>query len=61
MELKMEYNLDEEKNKPCWLMKHGCPCRTGSCHYGLPDNGCPVYRWFKQVIEWNKLNNPDLA
>ena len=47
-----EYNLELEKDKQCWLFKHGCPCRTGAC-WGLPDDGCPVYRWFKQVIEYN--------
>lgn len=26
-----------------------CPSRTGGC-VGLPDDGCPVYRWFKKLI-----------
>ena len=57
----MMYDLESEKNKTCWLFDIGCPCRTGSCHSGLPDDGCPVYRWFKEVVEWNKVNRPDKA
>ena len=38
-----------KKLEQCWLY-NGCPCHTGGC-YGLPDEGCPVYRWFKQIIE----------
>ena len=34
----------------CWLYQYGCPCRTGGC-FGLPDEGCPVYRWFRYLIE----------
>ena len=49
----IEYNLELEKHKQCWLYKYGCPCRTGGC-YGLPDDGCPVYRWFKQVIKYRE-------
>lgn len=49
----MEFNLELEEDKQCWLYKHGCPCRTGAC-WGLPDDGCPVYRWFKQVIEYQE-------
>ena len=44
--------MDDNDNnllEKCWLF-NGCPCRTGSC-YGLPDEGCPVYRWFKDLIE----------
>ena len=49
----MKYNLEIEKDKQCWLYKYNCPCRTGGC-YGLPDKGCPVYEWFKQVIEYQE-------
>ena len=37
------------KLEQCWLF-NGCPCRTGAC-WGLPDDGCPVYRWFKELIQ----------
>ena len=37
------------KSEHCWLYKYGCPCRTASC-WGLPDEGCPVYIWFKKFI-----------
>ena len=40
-------------NERC-LLYMGCPCRTASC-YGLPDEGCPVYRWFKKLIEDNEM------
>lgn len=49
----MEFNLELEKNKQCWLYNHKCPCRTAGC-WGLPDDGCPVYRWFKEVIEYQE-------
>lgn len=49
----MEYNLELEENKKCWLTKYNCPCLTGGC-YGLPDEGCPVYRWFKEVIQYQE-------
>ena len=45
--------MDENKLEKCWFY-NGCPCHTGSC-YELPDEGCPVYRWFKQIIEENKI------
>ena len=32
----------------CYL-KGNCPCQTGSC-YGDPDEGCPVYRYFRDLI-----------
>lgn len=54
-----KYNLEVEKDKPCWLRKHNCPCRSGSC-YGLPDDGCPVYRWFKQVIEYQEKRSNEM-
>ena len=56
-----EYNLDKESKKTCWLFEYGCPSRTGGCHSGLPDSGCPVYRWFKEVVEWQKKNRPEHA
>jgi len=49
----LKYNLELEKDKKCWLYKYGCPCRTAGC-WGLPDDGCPVYEWFKQVIEYQE-------
>lgn len=49
----MKYNIELEKDSQCWLYKYGCPCRTGGC-YGLPDSGCPVYKWFKEVIEFQE-------
>lgn len=48
----MEYDIEKEKNKMCW-MYDGCKCRTAGC-YGLPDEGCPVYRWFRAVITYNE-------
>jgi len=54
----MKYNLEVEKEKFCWLYKYNCHCRTGGC-YGLPDNGCPVYRWFKLVIKYQKERGRD--
>jgi hypothetical protein len=56
-----EYNFNREKGKPCWLMKYECPCRTAACWDGLPGNDCGVYRWFKELIEWNKEHNPERA
>lgn len=38
-----------QKTERCWLYDYNCPCRSGTC-YGLPDEGCPVYRWFKKLI-----------
>lgn len=49
----MEFNLKVEEDKQCWLWKYGCPCRTAGC-YGLPDDGCPVYRWFKELIKYQE-------
>ena len=49
----MEFNLKVEEDKQCWLWKYGCPCRTAGC-YGLPDNGCSVYRWFKELIKYQE-------
>ena len=49
----MEFDLKLEENKTCWLYKYNCPCRTGACHT-LPDHGCPVYRWFKEVINYQE-------
>lgn len=40
----------------CWLFNYGCPCRTGSC-FGLPDDGCPVYVWFKKLVKKNEEEN----
>lgn len=58
----MKYDLDSESEKPCWLSKYDCPCRTAACYSaGLPDMGCPVYDWFKQVVEWNKEHKPEEA
>ena len=42
--------IQELRDKRCWLFAYGCPCRTAVC-YGLPDDGCPVYIWFKELIE----------
>ena len=44
--------IEELKHERCWLYQ-GCPCRTAGC-IGLPDEGCPVYRWFKKLIEEDK-------
>lgn len=54
----MKYNFELEKNKKCWLAKYNCPCQTGGC-YGLPDSGCPVYRWFKQLINYQENKEED--
>lgn len=35
----------------CWL-RDGCPGKTASCSSCQPtDNGCPVYRWFKNMFD----------
>ena len=44
--------MDENKLELCRLYD-GCSYRTESC-YGLPDEGCPIYNWFKQIIEEKK-------
>lgn len=36
-------------NNKCWL-KEWCPCKTAGC-VTRPDDGCPVYRYFKNLIE----------
>ena len=59
--IKHEYNIDSQKGKPCWLIEYNCPCRTGACYSGLPGNDCSTYRWFKELIEWNKINDPKRA
>lgn len=33
----------------CYL-KENCPSQTGACH-GEPDEGCPVYRYFRKLIQ----------
>jgi len=38
-----------EKNKPCWL-KEWCPCKTAVCGTSKPDEGCPVYRYFQNLM-----------
>lgn len=38
-----------ERLERCWLYD-GCPCKTAGC-IGLPDDGCPVYRWFEKIIK----------
>ena len=56
-----EYDISKEENKTCWLFQYGCPCKTGSCHIGLPGNDCGTYRWFKELIEYNKEHHPERA
>ena len=34
----------------CYLWPD-CPSRTGACAGGLPDDGCPVYRYFKKLLQ----------
>lgn len=34
-----------------------CPNRSGACLAELPDEGCPWYRWFKELIEENNKDN----
>lgn len=48
--------MNSDDNR-CWLYS-ACPCRTGGC-YGLPDDGCPVYRWFRKLIEEREKNTDD--
>lgn len=57
----MEYNLELEEHKQCWLMKYNCPCRTGACYSSLPDDGCPVYRWFKELIKYQENKNKEIV
>ena len=34
----------------CWL-REGCPGKTAACSVCQPtDDGCPVYRWFKNLL-----------
>lgn len=35
---------------PCPLVSH-CQSRTGPCFVMEPDDGCPYYRYFKDLIE----------
>ena len=50
--------IQKLRDKRCWFFAYGCPCRTAVC-YGLPDDGCPVYRWFKELIELRgETNDP---
>lgn len=44
------------KKDRCWLYKYNCPSRTAAC-WGLPDQGCPVYRWFKMLIMKDGVRN----
>lgn len=37
-------------NEKCYLWPD-CPCKTGACAAGLPDDGCPVYRYFKKLLQ----------
>jgi hypothetical protein len=40
----------EEMSEMCWL-KDGCPGKTAACYNCQPtDEGCPVYRWFRELI-----------
>ena len=45
----MEHDEALKLLEKCWLFDC-CKFRTGAC-YGLPDEGCPLYRWFKDLIE----------
>ena len=45
----MKMILNNEKSKPCILFPK-CPYLTAVCRVALPDDGCYVYRWFKQLI-----------
>lgn len=49
--------MDGNKLEQCRFYD-GCPYHTGGC-YGLPDEGCPVYRWFKQIIEKQLVSRGD--
>ena len=60
MEDKEEFIIKHDTHKRCWLFELGCPYRTGCC-FGLPDNGCPTYRWFKEVVKYNNKNRPEKA
>ena len=43
--------MDGVKYERCWLYG-ACKSRTASClSMGPTDNGCPVYRWFRKLIE----------
>lgn len=46
----------------CWL-KDGCPGKTAACYNCQPtDEGCPVYRWFRELIlEKEKKSDEKLA
>ncbi len=41
--------IRDGKSKLCILFPK-CPYLTAVCRVDLPDDGCYVYRWFKQLI-----------
>ena len=51
-------NIEESlipKDEHC-VLRNMCKYKTGGCVV-LPDDGCPVYRWFKELI--NKEPRPE--
>ena len=49
--------MNENESKQCFLFK-GCPGRTGSCYScGPTDDGCPIYRYFKEMFDKSKERN----
>lgn len=43
----------EKINTKCKLYDI-CNCKTGACVALLPDDGCPYYRYFKELIQKNE-------
>lgn len=50
--LRLKHQL-EKMNEKCKLIDI-CNCKTGVCNSLLPNDGCPYYRYFKNLIEENE-------
>lgn len=51
--------IRDSENQKCILYPK-CPYLTAVCRVILPDNGCYVYRWFKQLILEDKVSDKNL-
>ena len=45
---------------PCPFVEF-CICRTATCRVREPDEGCYLYRYFKDLIERREKENENLA
>ena len=56
---KEQYDLLKNGTGKCWLADN-CPCRTAVCFVDpLPDEGCFLYRWFRDLIYFEELGDTD--